>query len=507
MKGSVYKRCKCRGAGGKELASRCPQLRHEDGTWNPRHGTWYFYLELDAGPGGKRRRLRRGGFTTQEDAEKALEDARCRALRGLDPGARYTVGQYLDEWLAGHSGLRRSTSKSYGEHIQHYLKPHLGHIELDQLCVVHVNEMFAAIDADNERILWAVGERRRLLAGARQAWRSGDKIAHRAARAELAGIPPHRRTVGAATMQRIRATLRSALADAVRQGLTAVNVAKLTKLQTGKRPKALVWTSERVTAWQTAYERELAAERASGRTVNAFKVWMSLPRPSRVMVWTPEQTGTFLDHAADHSLYPLLHLMAFRGLRRGEACGLAWPDLDLAGASLAVRENRVKITYREIEDGYPKSDAGEDTIPLDSGTVTVLEAHHRRQDEARAEWGQAWQESGKVFTREDGSALHPDHVTDTFARLAYGAGLPPIRLHDLRHGAATLMLAGGADMKLVQALLRHSSLAITADTYTSVLPEVAREAAEAAAALVPRKIPTQEARPPVLPASSQDEEE
>ncbi|WP_369009221.1 tyrosine-type recombinase/integrase [Actinomadura sp. BRA 177] len=98
-------------------------------------------------------------------------------------------------------------------------------------------------------------------------------------------------------------------------------------------------------------------------------------------------------------------------------------------------------------------------------------------------------------------------MTDAFARLAHGAGLPPIRLHDLRHGAATLMLAGGADMKLVQALLRHSSLAITADTYTSVLPEVAREAAEAAAALVPRKIPAEEDRPSVLPASSQGEEE
>ncbi|URN07127.1 site-specific integrase [Actinomadura madurae] len=310
-------------------------------------------------------------------------------------------------------------------------------------------------------------------------------------------------------MRRIRATLRSALADAVRQGLVTVNVAKLTKLQTGKRPKALVWTAERVTAWQTGLERELAAERglAGGRTVNAFKVWVSLPRPSRVMVWTPEQIGAFLDHAADHPLYPLFHLMAFRGLRRGEACGLAWPDLGLAGASLTVRENRVKITYQEIEDGHPKTGAGDDMIPLDSGTVVVLQAHRQRQDEARAEWGQAWQGSGKVFTRQDGSALHPDHVTDAFARLAYGAGLPPIRLHDLRHGAATLMLASGADMKLVQALLRHSSHAITADTYTSVLPEVAREAAEAAAALVPRKIPAQEARPPVLPTSSQGEEE
>lgn len=88
MKGSTYKRCKCRGVNGKELASRCPQLRHEGGTWNPRHGAWYFYLELDVGPGGKRCRIRRGGFTMQEGAENALEDALCRALRGLDPGVR-----------------------------------------------------------------------------------------------------------------------------------------------------------------------------------------------------------------------------------------------------------------------------------------------------------------------------------------------------------------------------------------------------------------------------------
>ncbi|WP_218040496.1 tyrosine recombinase XerC [Actinomadura sp. WMMB 499] len=418
---------------------------------------------------------------------------------------RYTLGQYLDEWLDGHRGLRRSTRKSYGEHIEYYLKPHLGHIELDRLRVAHVNEMFAAIDADNERITCAAEERRRLLAAARQAWRSGDKTAHKAARAELAGLSPHRRTVGAATMQRIRATLRSALADAVRQGLATENVAKLAKLETGKRPKALVWTTERVTAWQNAYERELVAERerAGGCTGSAFKVWASLQRPSRVMVWTPEQIGIFLDHATDHPLYPLFHLMAFRGLRRGEACGLAWPDLDLDAATLTVRENRVKITYGEIEDGDPKSEGGDDTIALDSATVAVLRTHRRCQEEVRAEWGRAWQDSGKVFTRRDGSALHPDHVTDAFARLAHDAGLPPVRLHDLRHGAATLMLAGGADMKLVQALLRHSSLAITADTYTSVLPE----AAEAAAALVPRKIPAANARSSVLPTSSPNEEE
>jgi integrase len=95
-------------------------------------------------------------------------------------------------------------------------------------------------------------------------------------------------------------------------------------------------------------------------------------------------------------------------------------------------------------------------------------------------------DSGLVFTREDDSAPHPASVTSRFERLVREADLPPIRLHDLRHGAATLALAGGANLKVVSEMLGHSSIGITADTYTSVLPEVARAAAEAAARLVPR---------------------
>jgi hypothetical protein len=91
-------------------------------------------------------------------------------------------------------------------------------------------------------------------------------------------------------------------------------------------------------------------------------------------------------------------------------------------------------------------------------------------------------DSGKVFTREDGSVLHPATVTDRFQALAAAAKLPPIRLHDLRHGAASLMLAAGVPAKVVQETLGHSTITLTLDTYTSVYTEVA----EAAAALVPR---------------------
>ncbi len=80
--------------------------------------------------------------------------------------------------------------------------------------------------------------------------------------------------------------------------------------------------------------------------------------------------------------------------------------------------------------------------------------------------------------------MAPDRLSRYFRRLSEAAGLPPIRLHDLRHGAASLALAAGADLKVVQAMLGHSSIVLTADTYTSVLPQVAREAAEDIAALI-----------------------
>lgn len=98
--------------------------------------------------------------------------------------------------------------------------------------------------------------------------------------------------------------------------------------------------------------------------------------------------------------------------------------------------------------------------------------------------GSAWVNTGPVFTQE-GSRLHPGKVTDLFERLVAASGLPPIRLHDLRHGAATLMLAADIDIKIVSDTLGHSDTRITHDIYRSVLPHVGKSAAEATAKLVP----------------------
>lgn len=435
MKGSVSKSCGCRDEAGKRLGAKCPKLR------SSRHGSWGFVVDLPAGADGKRRQQRRGGFPTQDAAQTALDDLRSRLGEGGTVNDRQTTGEWLEAWLASKRALRASTRRSYRQHLDLYLIPHLGHVPLERLRAEHVAAMFNAIEATNV---------------------------------------DRERPVGKATVQRIRATLRAALSAAVRQQRIRVNPAAFVELPSGDRPRPLVWTVERVAQWQRERDRLATEAKETGAPLRVPV------RPSPVMVWTPQQTGQFLDGAADDRLYALYHLIAFRGLRRGEAVGAAWTDLDLDAGLLHVRSQIVQLGWA-TETGAPKSDAGERVVPLDDETVIVLRAHRARQLEERMAWGPAWTDSGLVFTKEDGSPLHPAYVTSHFEHLASKAGLPPIRLHDLRHGAASLTYLATKDLKAVQALLGHSQFSITADTYTSLFAEAEREAAEAVARLVPRR--------------------
>ncbi|MGH3573210.1 MAG: tyrosine-type recombinase/integrase, partial [Pseudonocardiaceae bacterium] len=153
-----------------------------------------------------------------------------------------------------------------------------------------------------------------------------------------------------------------------------------------------------------------------------------------------------------------------RGLRRGEACGLPWSETDLTGQTITITAQITQIGWA-AEYGEPKSDASGRVVSLDTDTTDVLRAHQTRQNQTRRTRGNAWVDSGLVFPDPDGRPLHPATISTRFRELITQAGLPPVRLHDLRHGAATLTLATGADLKVVQDLLGHSSITITADTY------------------------------------------
>ncbi|WP_323746067.1 site-specific integrase [Catenulispora pinisilvae] len=183
----------------------------------------------------------------------------------------------------------------------------------------------------------------------------------------------------------------------------------------------------------------------------------------------------------DHRLYAVLHLIALRGLRRGEAAGLRWCDLDLDSATMFVTHQVQNIGGRVVQ-CPTKTPTSRRVVALDRTTVAVLRRHRVQQQREHEQLGVA--PSGFVFTTTASTPLTPDRLTRVFLKLLDDSGLPPVRLHDLRHGAASLALQAGADLKVVQDQLGHSSIVTTADTYVSVLPEVARKAAEDTASLV-----------------------
>jgi integrase len=454
-----YKRCKCRNADDKELGAECPKLKRSDGSWNPKHGTWYFALELPPGPNGKRRpRMRRGGYATRDDATAAREAAKKVIGKGADPSVRQRTGEYLTRWLAGRPDLKGSTRHGYEVNISTYWVPLVGHVYLGQLTTADVAEAFAAIREWNDEL--------------------------------AAGRPVRKfqRHVGPAAMQRIRATLRAALNDALEAGLISFNPAARVRMESEGDRKPTPWTPGRAGAFWAAYERRLAALPAKGRGDRPFTTWRSLSlRPSPVMVWTPADLGAFLDYAARSRLAPAFELAAATGMRRGELCGLRWADVDLPAAVLHVVPGgaRVQVGW-EVVQGGPKSEAGQRDVPLDAATVTLLGAWRTQQKKERLAWGEAWQDNGLVFTREDGTAFHPAAVTDTFERLAFAARLPPVRLHDVRHAWISYALGAGVDARIVSERVGHSGTRLTRD-YAAVMDDVSRRAGDTVAAMIPRR--------------------
>jgi integrase len=216
--------------------------------------------------------------------------------------------------------------------------------------------------------------------------------------------------------------------------------------------------------------------------------------PKKPKPWEPEQCQAFLEHIATDRLANLYHRILITGMRRGESVGLRWQDVDLDRASLSVNQQITDVNGRSMV-STPKTKRGDRVVYLDAETVAMLRRQRETQDLERTAWGPAWNEAGLVFTREDGSALRPEYVTRRFQSLAQNAGLPVIRLHDLRHTNASLALDAGVDLKVVSERLGHSQIAITADLYTHVNSGPGRAAADQIAGALRR-------RSPAVPAAS-----
>lgn len=197
-------------------------------------------------------------------------------------------------------------------------------------------------------------------------------------------------------------------------------------------------------------------------------------------VFTPDQARRFLACIVDDPLEALYVLALTTGMRRGELFALQWADIDLDAGSLQVRWTLRHLVGRVYVLTPPKTPRSRRKIALSGRAIEALRRHRVRQLDQRRAAGEAWHEEDFVFTNAAGHALRGNHILQRhFAPILKRAELPARRFHDLRHTAATLLLLRGILPKIVFEMLGHSTVSMTLDTYSHVLPDMQRNAASA----------------------------
>ena len=167
------------------------------------------------------------------------------------------------------------------------------------------------------------------------------------------------------------------------------------------------------------------------------------------------------------------------GMRQGELLALKWEDIDLEGGRLRVRRTLTHADKAFVL-GAPKTKNSRRTIRLTKGTVSALQAHLARQLEEIEDMGSLYQPGGLIFATETGTTINPSNLRNrSFRPLLKRAGLRPIRFHDLRHTCATLLHSKNVNPKVVSEMLGHTSISITLDIYSHLLPDMQEKAVEA----------------------------
>ncbi|ALE82243.1 tyrosine-type recombinase/integrase [Pseudonocardia sp. HH130629-09] len=353
-----------------------------------------------------------------EEVREKLDVLKTRSAAGMPaPDRRTTVAQFLDQWLADIRDDKRATTiRGYESAVRLHLVPALGKKRLDRLNATDVRSFMA-------------GMREKCLCCANQ-WDARRPPAQQCcSRGRCCGRRPSPRQ-----LQFVHAVLRNALGHAERLELVPRNVAKLVRVKTPE-----------------------------------YSVGKGLP---------VDQVRTLLTAAEGTRFHPLYVVAATLGLRRGELLGLRWCDIDMDDATIHVRQTVQRVGGELVVEGT-KTRASSAVVPLPKITRSAILARRRIWADERETAGECWQDHDLVLCTQIGTPLEPRAVNRDFDKLRVRAGLPGVRLHDLRHTVVSLLLSLGTPPHVVQAIARHADIDVTMTIYAHTNLDEMRQALDA----------------------------
>lgn len=351
--------------------------------------THYYYAFEVKDDNGKRKTIKKRGFTGKKEARDAEAAARTEWLRGsfIDP-TKITFGEYIQEWLDNKQDISAQTRNINNGHLKNHIIPQLGHIPLQKVNVMHI-ERFVKYLQD--------------------------------------------------------------------LGLADGTVRKIYNLIH--------------TCFKTAIRKELLVRNPFDLVDKGSKPRISKPK---VDYWTTEEVKHFFS-VLDHRLRILYILAIYTGMRRGELLALRWKDVNMETSQ--IRISQTLNAYDGIKSGV-KTDAGFRTITVAPTVITELKKHRiliNTEKLAASEYT----DHDLIICQKDGRPLSLGTFDRNWKRLIERTGIRKIRFHDLRHTCASLLFSANVHPKVVQEQLGHSSIKVTLDRYSHMMPNMQFEAANA----------------------------